>query len=30
MATCTSQHDWYRCFAYCGDVRTQCMRQCPM
>jgi hypothetical protein len=30
MGTCTAQHDWYRCFAYCGDVRTTCMRGCPM
>jgi hypothetical protein len=30
MATCTAQHDWYRCFAYCGDGRTVCLRGCPM
>ena len=30
MATCTAQHDWYRCFSYCGDGRIVCMRQCPM
>lgn len=30
MRTCTAEHDWYRCFAYCGDVRTTCLRGCPM
>jgi hypothetical protein len=30
MATCTAQHDWYRCFAFCGDGRTVCLRGCPM
>jgi hypothetical protein len=30
MNRCTAQNDWYRCFAYCGDVRTTCMRQCPL
>jgi len=30
MRTCTAQHDWYRCFAYCGEGHTVCMRGCPM
>jgi hypothetical protein len=30
MNRCTAQNDWYRCFAYCGEVRTTCLRQCPL
>jgi hypothetical protein len=30
MQSCTRDHDFYRCFAYCGDGHTTCMHSCPM
>jgi hypothetical protein len=30
MKDCTARNDWYRCFAYCGGVRTNCLRGCPL
>jgi hypothetical protein len=30
MSACQAQHDFYRCFSDCGEVKTACMRECPM